>query len=357
MPLAPSASAEEAPAPPSSGGWLYADPSRAGLNRLGAFGLLKFLGIALFFAGLPLSPPFTREPWLRGLLYFFAPLGGLATALALHLVCLPFRYGLTSRSWLVVPLLYVGLPFAGNALALQWEWEGIQRAIAEGSAGEPEIAPDEAFKAALLEAISKLRESGNRKVAFSVRIKERHEKEITPAMKASLALWKLDPDFAHVRGDVPGAEPSFRNLGAGHIEDRLRDALKAALPKGTLDEGLIPNRRQTDRVVFDIEASTLLVGTYTKYKNESVNFGGVSLSADFRVEWKVRLLGHDGAELYSSSWTTRPASGLSFKVLGLDGTPGSLVQLSAHDNFARQLLGHLGLPPGPERKEWSYQDR
>ncbi len=358
MPLPPSLLTEPIPEPappPTPARWLSRHDG-CGFDFNEALGLLFFFAFAVFVAAVPLSGPFTGHPLSTAAMWFLAPLGALASALALHLLTYPFGRGLTLRSWAAVALLHVGLAVAANGIASHREWQGISRAIAEGNAGAPGIEPDAALKAAFLDALAGLRRREARRPTVSVRMKETHDRTMTPKMELALAIWKLDPDFAHhtrTGDEIRGARPSFVYLGKEHIEGRLREALKPVLPATLLDTGY---RSEKDRpgaeVVFEVEAATRLEGTYSKYKG---SLGGASLAADFRIEWKVRLLDVNGVELYSAAWTTWPAPSLSFKEVPIGAEATGLVQLSAHDNFARQLLGRLGLPPGPERKEWTHR--
>jgi hypothetical protein len=336
-------------------GWFFVPlpPERLAIARGAAIvGLICTLPLFLFIGGVPLLIALLKRPMDVGGLICLGPGGGLCLAGVVHFFAARRGFRLSVLGLLVIPVLFFGLIFVVNSVSLDWEMRSIKQRIAEAHEGEPEFASDLELKAGFLAVLDELHKDAKPKLYF--RCVEKHDPAPPPEAKASLEVWKLDPDFAEYRRlnmEIPGSNPSYIDLRGSHIESRLRSALESVVPKSRMEIAhLSADDSTANKVVLDIAATTRNEGTFTKF---SSSLGRPSLLANIRIEWQVRLLDRNGASLYSRAWTTRPASELSFRELPLtaEWAPYKLLQLSAHDNFTRELLGRLGLTPGPVKAE------
>jgi hypothetical protein len=342
-------------AQPPRGWWFVPLPAerRAVARGAAVLGLIAALPLALFFGGFVLLFPLLRGPIDAGGLLCLGPVAGLALAVVVHFFAARRGLRLSVLGWLMIPLLFLGLARLVNWFSPDRELESIKQRILAGRDGEPEIAPDPDLKAGFVTILERL--GKDPKPTLYVRCVERHETTPPPEGEAALAVWKFDRDFAgyaRLNMEIPGSRPACIDLHGGPILRRLEPALKPVVPERRLKiENLSAADSGAGKFVLDIEATTRHEGTFTKFVS---SFGRPRLLANIRIEWRVRLLDRDGTPLYSGSWTTRPAAGLSFRDVPLtDWAPYKLLQLSAHDNCARELLGRLGLPSGPVKTEWS----
>jgi hypothetical protein len=344
--------------PERAGWWLVPLPlERRALARGAAvLGLLSSVPLALALGGFVLLFPLFWRPLDLGGIICLGPGAGLTVALVAHFLAVRRGYRLSLLGWLAVPTLFFGLVWLVNRTAPDRELASIEQRILAGHDGEPDFAPDPELKTAFVTVLDRLGKDPKPTLYF--RCTEKHETDPTPEAETALVLWKLDPDFAEyvrLKMDIPGSRPACIDLHGSHVRQRLEAALRPIVPERRLKiETLTESDSGAGKLVLDLEATTRHEGTFAKF---SSSFGRPSLVANIRIEWRLRLLDRDGTELYASAWTTRPSAGLAFRdmPLGAAYAPYKLLQLSAHDNFARELLGRLGLPPGPVRTEWSFE--
>ena len=185
--------------------------------------------------------------------------------------------------------------------------------------------------------------------------------------KAQGTLGKI-PDDARFMANV---DPKFRKLPVVAVEDafsaeaheRRRGEVSGALqkcfdsiwPKGMLsiEPGNPPDPANHDAHLF-IEAQVHRIpGFYTNTENNKI----VSLLYKCEVAWKFRMVS-GGKELGSFSFRSEPAKHVSYSTGESDpkSAPYSIVMDSAADNFARLIVGRMGLEPPPVREHYTYSN-
>lgn len=147
--------------------------------------------------------------------------------------------------------------------------------------------------------------------------------------------------------------PQSHERRRGTVRADLQKCFDSIWPPGMLAiQPTLPSDQAADDVHFWLEAQVQRIpGFYTNTKNNQI----VALLYKCEVAWKFRLVSR-GKELGSFNFRSEPAKSVSYSTQDSDPqwAPYSIVMDSAADNFARLIVGRMGLVPPPVRERYSF---
>lgn len=149
--------------------------------------------------------------------------------------------------------------------------------------------------------------------------------------------------------------PKSHERRRGTVRADLQKCFDSIWPAGMLSiEPANPPDQAADDVHLWLEAQVRRIpGFYTNTKNNQI----VALLYKCEVAWKFRLVSR-GKELGSFNFRSEPAKSVGYSTEDSDPqwAPYSIVMDSAADNFARLIVGRMGLVPPPVRERYSFSN-
>ena len=165
----------------------------------------------------------------------------------------------------------------------------------------------------------------------------------------------IDPKYRSLpilpTGDAFSPEAHLRR--SGEVRGALQSSFNAIWPKGMLD--ILSSKQDAENqgdVNFWVKAQVRRIsGFYTNTENNKIN----SLLYKCEVLWTFRIT-LAGKELGRFSFRSEPAKHVSYSTKPSDPkwAPYSIIMDSAADNFARLIVGRLGLTPPPVRENYEF---
>lgn len=173
-----------------------------------------------------------------------------------------------------------------------------------------------------------------------------------PSDKAYMS--DLKPEYAKLPilpvGEAFG--PKSESRRASNTRQAIQDSLDAVIPPDLAAVELATDKGDPQDVHFWINAEIKRLEGF--YVNSSNNVPDAFL---YKVEvyWKFRIL-VDGKPLGEFSFRSEPAKSVSYSTDPGDPewAPYSIMMDSASDNFARLVVGSLGLEPPPEKTQYTF---
>lgn len=164
----------------------------------------------------------------------------------------------------------------------------------------------------------------------------------------------LPPQYAKLPvlpvGDAFGAEAHARR--SRDVIAAMQHSFDSVWPKGMMQMDPAPSKPSPDDVNFWVEAKVHRIpGFYTNTEGAKIT----SLLYKCDVTWSFRIE-VKGKEAGSFRFRSEPAKHVSYSTRKTDPkwAPYSIIMDSAADNFARLILGRLGLTPPPVRDNYSF---
>lgn len=166
----------------------------------------------------------------------------------------------------------------------------------------------------------------------------------------------LDPKYRSLKvlpvGDAFSPEAHARR--SGEVQVALQKSFDSIWPKGMLEVKPAPKEPMADDVHFYVQALVHRIpGFYTNTEAGKIT----SLLYKCEVAWRFRVV-VQGKEAGSFDFRSEPAKHVSYSTKDNDPgwAPYSIVMDSAADNFARLIVGRLGLVPPPVRESYTFSD-
>ena len=165
----------------------------------------------------------------------------------------------------------------------------------------------------------------------------------------------LDPKYARLKvlsvGDAYGAEAHARR--GAEVISAIQKTFDAVWPAGMLQIQSVSKAASEDDVHFWVQARVSRIpGFYTNSEKGKIS----SLLYKCEVAWRVRVVlqGHEAGRF---QFRSEPAKHVSYTTHEGDPAwaPYSIIMDSASDNFARLIVGRLGLVPPPVRESYVFR--
>lgn len=164
----------------------------------------------------------------------------------------------------------------------------------------------------------------------------------------------LQPQYAKLPilavGDAFG--PKSESRRAQTTRTAIQGSLNAVIPPDLAEVELSQEKPGPQDVLFKIEAQVKRIPGF--YVNSSDNVPDAFLYK-MEAHWKFRVV-VDGKPLGEFAFRSEPAKSVQYSTNPGDPqwAPYSIMMDSASDNFARLVVGSLGLTPPPEKDSYSF---
>jgi len=166
----------------------------------------------------------------------------------------------------------------------------------------------------------------------------------------------IDPKYRSLKvlpvGDAFSPDAHARR--SGEVQSALQKSFDSIWPKGMLEVKPAPKEPTADDIHFYVQAQVHRIpGFYTNTEDGKIS----SLLYKCEVAWRFRVV-VQGKEVGSFDFRSEPAKHVSYstKDNDPDWAPYSIVMDSAADNFARLIVGRLGLVPPPVRESYTFRN-
>jgi len=181
-----------------------------------------------------------------------------------------------------------------------------------------------------------------------------------------LELNRKDPDVLKTfpKGNAPLIDPG--NAFSPAFDKRRRATFMTALGEsfGQVFDGqlltLAPLEKGESRkgkVIIDVSSRVVRTANAFVYtSNQTAVPTVIGILFSFQVEWKFKLTGRDGKELFvAPSATSKPSDAkINSQPTDPNWAAYSIMMDSAYYNYSREVTGRFGLTPPPQREVFSY---
>ena len=166
---------------------------------------------------------------------------------------------------------------------------------------------------------------------------------------------QIDPQYRKLPvipvGDA--FSPVAHQRRAGQVSGALQTSFNAVWPKGMMNILVAKDAKEVPGDVnFWVQAKVNRIpGFYTNTENKKIN----ALLYKCEVQWLFRIT-RDGKEIGKFGFRSEPAKHVSYHTNESDPewAPYSIIMDSAADNFARLIVGRLGLVPPPAPDDYTF---
>ncbi|MBX3171793.1 MAG: hypothetical protein KF760_30560 [Candidatus Eremiobacteraeota bacterium] len=237
----------------------------------------------------------------------------------------------------------------GARKAISEAWSRLQ---AEGlKRVKPTKLADPALSAAFKDVLEALAANPSRKVQLHYEA----EGSLAALSQDKQFFSEIDPKYRKLPivpvGDAFSAEAHKRR--AGQVCSALQTSFNGVWPKGMMNIQVAPGDKELPGDVnFWVHATVHRIpGFYTNSDEGKIT----SLLYKCEVQWLFRIT-MDGKEIGKFGFRSEPAKHVSYRTMKNDPAWAaySIVMDSAADNFARLIVGRLGLVPPPAPESYNF---